>query len=103
MKTLKVYGASDDLIETSGIEGCDEFGCYSDSPYKGKLLIQVDHATFGIHVIYDGQWVFAIVNDIDDESPIEYSVQRTFGKDIAYSETIEIDVPDQAYLVFLQQ
>lgn len=102
MKTLKVYGASDDLIETSGIEGCDEFNKVSDTPYVGYLAVDDGKTPVRIHCIYDGSWAFAITsNDEDNDyrSFPDWTIRSTWGKDCPYSETLEIDVPDDTVLV----
>ena len=101
MKTLKVNGASDDLISTGGIEGCDEFNTYIDGDYQGYLTVEAggtsqDYYVIKIHVIYDGCWAFAVT--MDEENPPNWPIRRSWGTDIPYSETLEIDVPDDASL-----
>lgn len=95
MKTLKVYGASDDLIEVDGFVR-DEFGSYADTPYRGKLLVRDGSEMVAIHAIYSLTWAFAVTNEEDDEKLPDWPIRRTFGKDVSYSETLEIDVPDNA-------
>jgi hypothetical protein len=105
MKTVTIYGCSDDLIETQGIAGCEEFAVYSESPYHGSLKISDGKETLWIHAIYWGCWGFAITND-DDESDYEtmpdWSIRRAWGDEVSYSETVRIDVPDSAVLEFLK-
>ncbi len=103
MKTFTIYGASDDLIETSGIDGCDEF--YSDSTDDSRIVkhlqIQSSFGNISIYCIYAGSWCFALgAEDGDDfdEFP-DWKIYRTWGKYSAYSETVEIDLPDDAILV----
>jgi hypothetical protein len=101
MKTLKVYGASDDLIEASGVEGCGEFSAHADGDYQGHLTVESgntsqDYYVITLHVIHDGCWAFAVT--MDEDNPPNWPVRRFWGKDIPYSETLEIDVPDDARL-----
>lgn len=102
MKIFKIYGASDDLIETEGIPGSNEFGVYGDSPYKGKGVITSKKGTLDIHVIYNGYWAFALGSkdgDDCDKFP-DWLMERKWGKDEDYSETITIEVPDDAKFKF---
>ena len=105
MKTLKVYGASDDLVEAGGIKGADEFNVIKDGPYMGRLLVRIPDCTdLVIHVLYDGCWSFAVTSrgweDNDDiRDWYVLNVRRTWGEDCAYSETLEIDVPNDAVLI----
>lgn len=106
MATLKIYGYSDDLIETSGIPGCDEFSRndhHSFGPWAGKMLVKAGGESLGIHAIYDGSWAFAINAEMGDYDILpEWTITRTFGKDRRYSETLEItDLPDDATLEWL--
>jgi hypothetical protein len=103
MKTLKIYGASDDLIETSGIEGCGEFSAYSESDYLGSIMVTDGYFGIRIHVIYDSQWAFAVTNALNDEGLPDWPIRRSFAKDAPYSETLEIDVPDNAELIWREE
>ena len=100
MKTFKIYGASDDLIETEGLQGCDEFNVYPNGPYAGRVTIKAGDVSLAVHAIYDGHWAFAIGPDNGDydEMP-EWKITRAWGRDSAYSETVEIECPDEARLV----
>ena len=99
MKTVKIYGASDDLVETSGIKGCDEFGCYSSDELVHTTLAIVTQ-TEGVHVyaIYDGCWSFAVSPAMDSEQLPDWPIRHLWGGGSDYSETLEIDVPDDAEL-----
>jgi hypothetical protein len=100
MKTLKVYGASDDLIECSGIDGCEEFNSYANV-YMGMLKLSAGGKRVNIVCIYDGSWAFAVCpqNGDYDEMP-DWKIARTFGQDVAHSETLTIELPDDAKLNF---
>jgi hypothetical protein len=99
MKILTVYGGSDDLIETEGLPGCDEFNVYPKSVYVEELLITSKEGCIGIHVIYDGSWCFAVsAKDGDCDEMPNWKMTRTFGQDTRYSETLTIECPDDAVL-----
>lgn len=109
MKTVVAWGSNDDCIEFGGIKGCDEFysSASSNSNYAGKFaVISLSEGMSAgfivplglfIHVIYDGCWSFAISGGIEEHMP-DWKVTRTWGEDCEYSETLYIEVPDDAYL-----
>lgn len=94
MKTLIMYGASDDLIEFEGIPGADGFPAYSDSDLKDSFIVG---GVLKIYAIYDGCWHFSIGPVDEDillpEWPIRYKMHEN-----GYSVQIEIDVPDNTAL-----
>lgn len=97
-KVLEIYGASDDLIETDGIDGCDEFCDASDLVHKGRLMVGTGrpNETMDIHVIYDGCWTFAISGfDNESERPADWPVTRSWR---GHSEVVEIEVPNDTRL-----
>lgn len=103
MKDLTIYGASDDLIETEGIPGCDEFeACIiGGGVYAGVLRVRSKEGSLDIYCIYDGCWCFAIgTEDGDYDMMPQWPVRRTWGDQVPYSETLRIGVPDDAVLAF---
>jgi len=66
-KIFTIYGHSDDLIETEGITGCDEFGCYGGGQYKGFGILTSMEGSMYIHCYFGnkGIWHFApsLVNE----------------------------------------
>jgi len=101
MKTLKMYGTSDNLIESEGIDGCDEFNVGYHGGVRSVFDLRLDDEAIRIHAVYGGSWGFAITseNDRDDYRSIpDWPIRRSFGRDCEYSETIEIDVPNDAVL-----
>ncbi|GAG48622.1 unnamed protein product [marine sediment metagenome] len=93
MKTLKISGASDDLVEMDGIAGADAFDCYGASNLMATFVLKAEHRRMNIYAIYDGCWCFALSRaDEDDDAPA-WPVRRSWED---YSERIEIDVPDDA-------
>jgi len=93
--TLKMYGASDDLVECEGIPGCDEFDVYDETPQF--IVNHVNHmeGSLLITAVYSGAWAFAIADNSDDYDGLPpWPIRRTWGNDVPYSETIEIDVPE---------
>lgn len=103
MKTVKFYGASDDLVEIEGIKGEDEFyfhpTCESEKGIGLSQAFLVGSGAGGLKVyaIYDGCWHFSI-GPIDEDIempqwPIRYSLYES-----GYSVLLEIDVPDNAFV-----
>lgn len=93
MKPLKFYGASDDLLEISGREQ-DEIGVYTESDLVGRIDIQDGRDRLRLHVVYDGCWSFAITSP-DEEMP-PWGIERTYGEDVDYSETVVVHAPESA-------
>lgn len=101
MRTLTIYGASDDLIESDGLPGCDEFNVYPDGSYAGAFRVQSKESTITVHCIYAGHWCFAVGPEDDDYEKLpDWPIRRKWGDNSAYSETIEIDCPDDARVKF---
>lgn len=99
MKTFSISGASDDLVETNGITGCDEFSIIKDGPWMTCLTIQAEGRTLDVHVIYNGYWAFAVgSSDGDSDEQPDWPIRRSWGRYAAYSEVVEIDCPDDAVL-----
>lgn len=93
MKTVKFYGASDDLVEVEGIPGADEFWCdttcapfaYATFVVGGKVRVRA---------IYDGCWSFAVGQVDEDLELPAWPIRITQHADPSYSVLLEIDVPD---------
>lgn len=97
MKTLTIYGSSDDLIEMDGIRGATEFCICSDDDIIGSFQVG---GKIRIHAIYDnnGCWCFAI-GKVDEGVPLpDWPIRITNAKN-DYSTYVEIDVPDDVSLV----
>ena len=95
MKTFYIFGASDDLVECSGLVGCDEFNVHGSIAYHGYISLTSSTGSLKIHIIYDGSWAFAICpQDGDYDKFPDWNIIRSFGHDVRYSETIRIEVPD---------
>ncbi len=99
-KTFQIYGGSDDLIETSGISGCDEFNVIRDGPYMGSVRIDSEDASVRVHCLYDGCWSFAVGQVTDDEPFPVWPITVDRGGGVPeYSMRVTIEVPDDAVLV----
>lgn len=104
MKTLSMYGASDDLIEIEGIEGADEYypNVTGKDPYMAAFTVKSASQPLGliIHVIYGGGWCFAVQPTEDSDGDWcefpDWPIRRRWGGGNGYSELLEIDVPDDA-------
>jgi hypothetical protein len=95
MKTLQMFGASDDLIEVSGIKGADEFNIVKDGPYITSFNIS---GKIRIHAIYDGCWSFA-PGQVDEDIPLpNWPIRIKQSEEKDYSTLLEIDVPDDSYI-----
>ena len=99
MRTIKIYGSSDDLFE---IEGClpgepDEFGIY-DKPgcvkiaFPGSghgLLVFAQYAPLNVA----GAWMVGI-SQVDEDRPLPGWPMRWSVHERGYSVQLEIDVPE---------
>jgi hypothetical protein len=98
MKTLTMYGASDDLVEADGIPGADEFDCYQPRPGEDIHASFVLGGRMRIRAIYDGCWSFAI-GQVEEETPLPDWPIRISQHERGYSTLVEIDVPDDVSLI----
>lgn len=103
MKTFSIYGASDDLVETDGVNGCDEFNVnpQGESGYAGTFVLSGGGQTMKIHAFYDGCWHFSpaqLDEGVDLPAwPMRITAHR-IRDEIGYSTLIEVDVPDDTHL-----
>lgn len=95
MKTFSIYGASDDLVETAGVPGCDEFNIISDDVLVGTFVLG---GKMRIRALYDGCWSFS-VGQVDEEIPLPDWPIRIKQHERGYSTEMEIDVPDDVTLI----
>ena len=100
MKTVTVYGSSDDLIEWDGCEGCDEFYRKGSGLVSGSYLLTTDEAGLRVRAIYDGCWSFA-VGQIEEDYPFpeHWLVSTEHGYHNNYSTNLTFEVPDDATLI----
>ena len=105
MKTIKIYGASDDLIEVEGsCKGCDEYNAGGTGPLMGVIHLTTEENAVHVHCIYDGAWSFGVSpQDVegDDWSVMPWPMRRKYGIPVQYSETLEIDVPDDCEVSYV--
>ena len=102
MKTIQIYGASDDLIEVDGAcKGCDEYNARNHGIVAGTLHLDdgVNHVR--VHCIYDGSWAFAVCPQDGDCDKMPWPVRYSFGHDTPYSQTVSIDVPDNCEVKYV--
>ena len=101
MKTIKIYGASDDLIEVEGdCPGCDEYNARMKGILAGTLHIEDGTNHIRVHCIYDGAWAFAVCPQDGDCDILPWVVSYSFGMDSSYSQTVKIEVTDNCTVVY---
>ena len=89
MSALKIYGASDDLIEIEGtIPGCDEYNAE-------RAYFQVAGLQIGIEFAGPGTWEIA-VGQIDEDTPVTATDMRLSVD--GYTMVLDLDVPDGSYV-----
>jgi hypothetical protein len=101
MKTIKIYGASDDLIEVEGLcyDG-NEYNAKVKGVFAGTLAIRDGANHVSVHCIYAGSWAFAVCPQGGDFDELPWDVRYSFGKNTPYSQTVEIDVPDNCTIEY---
>lgn len=106
MKTASVFGASDDLIEWSGVPGADEFSASEQEDRKHDQSIMGTFVLGGkmrIVAMYGrgSVWSFGVGQVAEEVALPDWPVRVVYGKEPAspYSVMLEIDVPDDAVLV----
>ena len=106
MKTLRMYGASDDLVESSGIPGCDEFGAWDSRDgvvVNAGFRIHSEAGDLAIFAVYHGNWAFTVQpTDYTENRFPAWPIRREWGTDCPYSETLVIECPDDAYLEHIE-
>lgn len=91
MKSLRFYGASDDLIEVEGdVPGADEYPGEATSFTVAGLQVGVRYFTNGVWGI--------ILAQVDEDVPITAQDLRFSVHESGYSMQLDMDVPDDAYV-----
>ena len=107
VQRAKFWGYGDRMVCVSGIKGeGNEFNVTShpklhDGGYVATSLITTGRPqeSLHIHAFYDGHWSFAVSPaDMDFEAPPSWPVIRSWGTVNEHSETLEIEVPNDASL-----
>ena len=94
MATLLIYGASDDLVEATGIKGADEFS--TDGHWTG-VLESSDGDTALVYVDYrdNGCWTVSLGLFEEDHHLPDWRVSVFSDEDLCkYSAIASIEVPD---------
>jgi hypothetical protein len=96
---VRIYGASDDLVEVRGCSGADEFSAPEPGVWRGDLVAP-DGGALRVHVMYDGCWHVA-VGQVDEDFPLpdwplRFEVQRAGARQerVGYSTALIAEVPD---------
>jgi hypothetical protein len=99
MKTIRIYGASDDLLEIDGeLPGCGEYDCWEKTAQvevvspNGRLLVVGGYGAAGQTV---GGWWFSPLFDDEDARAPEWEC-RVDLQARPYSVVLEIDAPEDA-------
>ncbi|HZB31251.1 MAG TPA: hypothetical protein VE465_13890 [Streptosporangiaceae bacterium] len=101
MATIKIYGASDDLVEVEGCEGADEFNVYgTDTPdsevmWRGDLIAPGGTEAMQVHAIRTGEGCWAVaIGQADESIPLPpWPVRIEQHRSIPYSTVLRIDAP----------
>jgi hypothetical protein len=111
---IKIYGASDDLVEIEGHPDGDEVNCYNHDvlvyigdPTTGGLAIRMTYAPNVGEVdgesIGFGCWaaeVCQLAEDCPIPWPVTLTVQRRNSGEVGYSVCVNIDAPTGVPLAF---
>lgn len=92
---IRIYGASDDLIEVEGCEGADEFNSYQQGlvMWHGELRAP-NGEVIKAFALYDGCWSIALGQAAEDQPFPEWPVKVRQHTSLDYSVMVEIDAPD---------
>jgi hypothetical protein len=100
MAKLTVYGASDDLVETSGIDGTDEFDITSESSWSAVIQAPSgETAMLYVDLRRNGCWTVSLGRYEEDYALPSWPVSVISDDSICrYSTYAEIIVPDGSTL-----
>lgn len=93
MKTIKILGASDDILLVHGGSQYNEYGCF-DKPFRVRIYRKDDSGKkeeMRVYGKYRGSWAFAVHRFSGDGDQPDWPVRHSWE---GYSEVIEIDAPD---------
>jgi len=99
MKTLVVYGSSDNIITATGIPGGNEF--YSSNPNNNNAIqaaLSVGGKVVILALYWNGVWSFSI-SQIDENVPLpaDWAIRLAPHRN-GYSMEVQMDVPDDTAL-----
>lgn len=107
-KVFRIYGASDDLVETEGVPGCDEFEAWgTDGGVNASFILSGPDGSMRIVAMYApanrcGCWAFAPMQVEEGEPfpswPLRIRHVERRGEP-GYSTVLEIEVPDGTRLI----
>lgn len=96
MKQVKIYGSSDDLIEIEGdLKGADEYNQENGVFDCAGLRIGVGYTPWGT-------WGIAVAPIDEDITPKAENIRLTVHER-GYSMQLDMEVPDDAYIVLVQE
>lgn len=92
MTTIRINGASDDLVEVAGCKGADEFTYPSQGPWRGDLIAP-DGGQLRLHVfLSDGCWQVA-VGQVDENVALP-DWPLSFRQESSYAVELAVEAPD---------
>lgn len=91
---IKIYGASNDLINVEGCKGADQFSSYADGRlmWRGDLVAP-NNGQMRIYGIYDGCWHFSI-GQVDEDVPLPSWPVLISQHERGRSTLVEINAPE---------
>lgn len=98
MNRIKIYGASDDLIEVEGCEGADEFNGNWNGTLAGRLDFKAPSGSMRVYCLYDGCWHFSVGQVSEDDKLPAWPVD--IRQESAYSTLLEIIAPPDTVCSF---
>lgn len=101
---IRIYGASDDLVEIEGHPDGDEVGCYDEDVLiqigdeeTGGVVIRMSYAPrFNAFTAAFACWS-AEIAQIDEDKPIPWPISISTNR---YSVEVRIDAPPSVALIF---
>lgn len=95
-QVVKVYGASDDLIEFEGAVS-DEFNAYDTDFWVGELVVENgDGLVVTAAYVHNGTWAIGVAPLDEDVFLPNWKITVGNADDNTYSAMLTIEIPDEA-------
>lgn len=97
--TIRISGASDDLIEIDGLEDQDEINVSGKTKHWSGDLVAGNGEQLRVHANFDGCWAFGI-GQVDEDHPLPFwSVNIAPNHESDHSVLLLIEAPGDTTLV----